>query len=187
MDLEGAVCAPCLADPPRHDGIRAVVAYGDVARTIILKLKHGRRPGIAKSLAVLAAPQMRELEEAIFAPVPLHRWRLWMRGFNQSLLIAQNLKLPTGAVVLPDLLIRTKATPMMRGLSRRERAKNVAGAFAVNQRYQAILKGRAVCLVDDVYTSGATVNACAAILKKAGASKVVALCWARVLEDDATY
>jgi ComF family protein len=186
MLIGGQECAPCMANPPKHDGVRAALAYGAASRAVVMKLKYGRRPGMARTIGALLERQLPGLEDALFAPVPLHRWRLWSRGYNQSLLIARRLPLKEKRQLLPDLLVRTRATPMLRGLGRLDRAKAVKGAFALNPKYREIVKGQVICLVDDVYTSGATVNACASALKRAGATRVIALCWARVLDEDQT-
>jgi ComF family protein len=183
MQLEGQQCGPCMANPPSHDGVWAAVGYGDVARSIVLKFKHGRRPGVAGTLARHLHHPQSQLPQAIYAPVPLHRWRIWSRGFNQSLLIAKGLNQDAWTALVPDLLIRKKATAMLKGLGSAARAKEVRGAFMVNPAHAEKVKGQAVCLVDDVYTSGATLNACAHALKKAGATHVYGLCWARVLHD----
>ena len=120
----------------------------------------------------------------LLIPVPLHRWRIWGRGFNQAALIAQALSRRTGVPVALDLLHRVKATPVLRGLGARGRTKAVAGAFAAAPHAREALKGRAVVLVDDVHTSGATTDACVRVLKRAGAVRVTVLCWARVLDPD---
>jgi ComF family protein len=175
-------CGACLADPPRFDRARAAVAYGEIPRKVALKLKYGGRPGVAETMARLMARHMpRELDGAILAPVPLHRWRIWKRGYNQAALIASALARRSGAPVLPDLLERTRATPYLRGMGPRERRETVRGAFRVAERRQGALAGRPVILVDDVFTSGATAGACARALKKAGAGEVSLLCWARVV------
>lgn len=178
-------CGRCLADPPRFDRLRAAVAYGDVARRVALKLKYSGRPGVAETLARL---MLRHLDaskgDALLAPVPLHRWRIWKRGYNQSALIASALSTHTGIPAALGLLRRTKATPPLRGLGRRERALTVRGAFEVPEEGRALLRGRRVILVDDVYTSGATAGACAGVLKRAGAARVEILCWARVVHLD---
>lgn len=179
---EDARCGTCLADPPPHDGVRAVLAYGDVARAVVLRLKHGRRIAMANIVAHHLARQVTDMGGALLVPVPLHRWRLWRRGFNQSLLIARGLARLTGLEVSPGPLVRRRQTPMLRGLGRAARAEVLRGAFAVPSDQKAVLAGRTVLLVDDVYTSGATAGACAKALKRAGAARVVVLAWARVLD-----
>jgi ComF family protein len=180
---EGAavLCGRCLAEPPAYDRLRAAVAYGDVARSVALKLKYGGRPGIAETVARFMQRHLDVAGAPLLAPVPLHRWRIWRRGYNQAALIASALARRAGLEARLDLLDRVKATPILRGLGPRERAEAVRGAFRVNQRRKGELKGRRIILVDDVYTSGATANACARILKRAGAGEVNILCWARVV------
>lgn len=180
-----AMCGACHADPPAFDRAAAAVAYGEVARTVALRLKYSGRPGVARMMAGQMARLVGDVPtDALIVPVPLHRWRLWSRGYNQALLIARGIADQAGLDCAPDWLIRTKATPVLRGLGRKERAKAVAGVFAVSAIGRRGVKGRAVLLIDDVYTSGATANACAKVLRRAGASEVRLLCWARVLRDD---
>ncbi len=180
---EDVRCGACLADPPPHDGVRAAVAYGDVARALVLKLKHGRRIGMARVIGQHMARGAAGEADAILVPVPLHRWRIWRRGFNQSALLAREIAKRSGQPVGTALVERRKATPMLGGLGRQARARALRGAFAVPSDRKAQLKGRTVLLVDDVYTSGATAGACAKVLKRAGAARVIILCWARVLQD----
>ncbi|APR54161.1 ComF family protein [Sphingomonas koreensis] len=179
-----AQCGRCLAAPPRHDGVRAAVAYGPTARTLALRLKYGGRTAYAATAARLMARLMPEGAE-LLVPVPLHRGRIWRRGFNQAALIARELSRRSDVPVELDLLRRVKATPVLRGLGARGRNKAVAGAFAAGAGARETLKGKAVVLVDDVHTSGATADACVRVLKRAGAAKVTILCWARVLDPDA--
>jgi ComF family protein len=179
-----AECGRCLADPPPFDRLRAAVAYGDVARTVALKLKYSGRPGVAETLARFMLRHAHAgggSGEALLVPVPLHRWRIWKRGYNQAALIASCLSRLTGTPAALDLLRRTRATPPLRGLGRRERALAVRGAFQVPDAAKAALRGRTIVLVDDVFTSGATAGACAKALKRAGAARVEILCWARVV------
>ena len=180
----GTVCGQCLAEPPAHDGVRAVVAYGPIARALVLKLKHGRKPGQAAIIAGYLARLTQADPAALLVPVPLHRWRLWWRGFNQSALIGRRVADLTGVPIAIDLLRRKRRTPLLRGLTRGQRARAVRGVFAVAPDAGSALRGRTIYLVDDVYTSGATANACARVLKRAGAARVVVLCWARVIRDD---
>jgi len=181
---EGAVCAPCLADPPRHDGIAAGTLYNDASRRLVLAFKHGKRIALAPMLARMIAARLPELEgEWLVVPVPLHPWRLWRRGFNQSALLAREIAASRGQQVLVDALVRRKPTPTLGGLGRAARARALSGAIAVNSRQAARLKGAKVVLVDDVMTSGATSNACVRALKRAGADCVIVACFARVLDE----
>ncbi|MEN3748746.1 ComF family protein [Sphingomonas sp. HF-S3] len=180
----GARCGECLADPPPHDGVRAAVAYGDVARHVALRLKYGGRTGHAGTMARAMTRLMPEGADLLI-PVPLHRWRIWGRGFNQAALIAAHLSRATGVAADPHLLLRPRATPVLRGLGPKGRAKAVAGAFALADGARDRLAGRHVVLVDDVHTSGATSRACARLLKRNGAASVILLCWARVLHEEA--
>ncbi|SEI73920.1 comF family protein [Sphingobium sp. AP50] len=177
---EGAECGACMADPPAWDGARAVLAYGDVARTVALRLKYGRRIGMAR---LIARQMLRHVgrEEAVIVPVPLHRWRLWQRGFNQSALIADHLGRMTGWRVDKRALQRVKRTAPLRGMNPAQRARTVRGAFALGPGHG--LRGRRVLLIDDIHTSGATAAACAKLLKRGGVAQVHLLCWARVLPD----
>jgi ComF family protein len=181
----GALCADCLAHPPRHDGVRAAVAYDDMSRQIALRLKYGGRIGLAK---LIARQLLRHLPvdrgNIIVTPVPLHWTRLWSRSFNQSALIGQELARLGGMRYCADLLIRKKRTPSLRGLSSKERRKTVAKAFVVNPANKIKLKGARVILVDDVLTTGATSEGCIKILKKDGAVWVQLFCWARALRGE---
>jgi predicted amidophosphoribosyltransferase len=159
-----AECAGCIAHPPAFDRMRGAVGYGETARAVALKLKYGGRIGVA-----------------LLAPVPLHRWRIWKRGYNQAALIASALGRRTGIPVELELVERIKATPPLKGMGARERALAVRGAFRVAAARKERLRGRRVILVDDVFTSGATASACAAVLKRAGAARVDIICWARVV------
>ena len=175
-----AICAQCLQSPPDHNGAYASVVYGEVARNIALKLKHGRRIGLAKLIAKLMARRL-PAEPGIVVPVPLHRWRILQRGFNQSALVAGHLAKANGLPLEIDTLRRDRSTTLLRGYSAKERGKAVRGAFSIAPATRSRLQGKTVFLIDDVYTSGATANACAKTLKRSGASKVIVLCWARVL------
>jgi ComF family protein len=179
-----AMCGACHADPPSFDRGVAAVAYGDIARTVALRLKYAGRPGVAHVMAAQMARLVQTAPaDALIAAVPLHRWRLWSRGYNQALLIARALAMRTGHDCLPDAIVRTRATPVLRGLGRKARAKAVRGAFAVPAARAIAVEGRTILLVDDVFTSGATANACAKALKRAGAAKVWLVCWARVTRE----
>jgi len=121
----------------------------------------------------------------LLVPVPLHRWRLWSRGFNQAALIAQALGRVAGVAHDPFVLRRAKATAPLRGMGAKARARAVAGVFAIAPDRRERLRGRHVVLVDDIHTSGATSDACTRLLLRAGAARVTILCWARVLANEA--
>ena len=180
-----ALCAPCHAAPQPFDRARAVMAYGEVARTVALRFKYGRRTGLAQLIARHMARHLDEgdAREMLLVPVPLHRWRLWSRGFNQAALIATALGKATGAVPVNEALARVRRTPPLRSMGRKARQRLVKGAFAPGRAADR-LKGRHVVLIDDVWTTGATAAACARIIRRAGAARVDLLCWARVLDDE---
>jgi ComF family protein len=178
---EGAQCGACLAALPPWDGARAVLEYGEIARTIALRLKYGRRVGLARLIARHMVRHVRMEDAPVIVPVPLHRWRLWWRGFNQSALIADALARETGLAVDRHALLRVRRTQPLRGMNPKARAKAVQGAFALAVGHG--LKGRNVLLIDDIHTSGATAKACAQILRRGGAARVDLLCWARALPN----
>jgi ComF family protein len=176
-----ARCARCLADPPQHAGVYAAVAYGEIARGVALRLKYGGRTALAETVGRQMARLLPPGAE-LLVPVPLHRWRLWSRGFNQAALIAAAITRACGVPNDPLLLRRTRATPPLRAMGAKARARVVAGVFRVVDP-QTTLRGKSVVLVDDIYTSGATADACVRTLLRAGAARVAILCWARVLDD----
>ena len=181
---DNSLCGKCLAEPPMHDGVRAVVRYDDQSSLIAMRLKYGTRLGLARLIAEHLHKFVGECsDKAIIIPVPLHRSRLWRRGFNQSVLIGRELARCTGIRMDCNAIIRLKATPPLRGMSGKERRRTVDAAFALHSDARMTVAGKSVLLVDDVYTSGSTSNACARLLKRAGAEQVLVFCWARVISN----
>ena len=176
----GSRCADCRARPPRHRGVNAAVAYGPIARALALKLKYGGRMGVAGTMAALMIRHLPP-EADLLVPIPLHRWRLWGRGYNQAALITDAIASRAGLPWCRDALVRTRRTPVLRGLDGAARARAVAGALALRPEARGQVEGRQVVLVDDIHTSGATADAGTAALLDAGAAGVTLLCWARVL------
>ena len=178
---EGAVCHPCHTTPPLHEGITAATYYNDASRELVLALKRGGRIALAPLLARLMAARLEGVgADWLVVPVPLHRWRLWGRGFNQSALLAREIARRTGARLVVDGLIRVRHTRSLGGLGREERAATLSGAIAANRRQIHRLRGAKVLLVDDVLTSGATSDACIRALRLAGVEGVRIACFARV-------
>lgn len=179
-----ATCASCRAEPPCHDGIAAATIYNDASRKLVLAFKHGNRIALAPMMARLMAARLSQVGDGwLFVPVPLHRWRLWRRGYNQAALLARELVRIRGGALLVDGLVRRKSTPMLGGLGRGARARALGGAICANPARVQQLRGADIVLVDDVLTSGATSDACVMALRNAGARKVIVTCFARVLDD----
>jgi ComF family protein len=182
LPLEGTeqeTCARCLAQPPRIARTRAAVAYDDVSRSLAIRLKYGRKVAIARMMARYMAPLVGVEGERVLVPVPLHRSRLWARGFNQSALVARELSRRLNLRTDPFALRRLRRTPPLKGMSALQRRKTVAGAFRVPDK--AAVAGKTVILVDDVLTTGSTAEACAKVLQRAGAARVELVSWARVV------
>jgi ComF family protein len=172
-------CGACIARPPRIQRTRSAVAYDELSRSLAIRLKYGRKVALARTMARYMAPLIRSDDDSILVPVPLHRGRLWQRGFNQSALVAAEMSRRTGIQSVSRLLKRVKRTPALKGMSIAQRKRTVAGAFSVDP--SAELAGRTVVLVDDVLTTGSTAEACAKALKRAGAERVELVSWARVI------
>ncbi|MDT0507882.1 ComF family protein [Novosphingobium sp. MMS21-SN21R] len=178
------ICAPCMTDPPRHAGIAAATLYNETSRALVLALKHGRRVGLAPMMARMITARLPVLDGPwLVVPVPLHRWRILKRGFNQSALLAKAIARSTDQRLVVDGLVRRKATPSLGGLNRKARARMLSGAIVPHPARSGTLRGANVLLVDDVMTSGATTNACIVALRKAGAASVRIACFARVLDE----
>jgi ComF family protein len=177
------LCAACHADPPAFDRARSVLRYDDASKKPILALKHADRldlvPAFARWLDRIGREMMAEAD--VLVPVPLHRRRLWQRRYNQSALMAQKLAQLTGKPADPLVLERIRPTPSQGEMpSAKARRRNVRGAFRVAPGRVSAVKHRSVLLIDDVFTTGATVSACARALKRAGAKQVYVLTLARV-------
>jgi ComF family protein len=176
-------CAACLARKPAFDTARAILAYDDKSRSAILALKHADRldlvPGFARWLGRTGRASLEECD--LIVPVPLHRWRLWQRRYNQSAELARKLAATSGVACDPFVLVKSRATPSQGKMSSaKARRRNVQRAFLVPD--PARVKGKRIVLLDDVLTTGATAEACARALKRAGAARVHVLALARVVK-----
>jgi len=184
--VEMPICGACTIEPPVFARARAALRYDDGSRSMILRFKHADRTDISRTfgrmLETAGAELLRECD--LIVPVPLHRWRLLRRGYNQSALLAQALADGGKRHIIPDLLQRIQATASQQGLSGEQRKQNVhSHAFRLHPRYQARVDGRRILLIDDVLTTGATVTACTRVLMRGGAAAVDILALARVVKD----
>jgi len=181
-DLGGELeCAGCMSESPLYQHARSLVAYDEASRPLLLHLKHG--DGL--HLAPYFARWMKRLvptESDLIIPVPLHWTRLFRRSYNQASLLSNVLGKETNIKTIPDALIRTRKTVSQGGLTKSERMKNIKGAFKANSKYLSDLKGRNILLIDDVFTTGATLVECTKVLKKAGANTIYLLTVARVVQ-----
>ncbi len=177
----GILSLEAIAEPPAYDRARGAVHYDEVSSTLIHGLKYGDRMDLAPVMGRWMAHAGAELlaDADALVPVPLHWRRLWARRFNQSAALAGIIATAGKVPVADRVLLRVKSTPQQVGLTRAERAENVQGAFRVGDRTQ--VAGRRLILVDDVLTSGATAEACARTLTRAGAARVDVLVFARVV------
>lgn len=184
LDLGGTLISPAaMADPPVFQRARAVCGYDETARALVHRLKYGDRIELALTMGRMMALSGRELlaEADLIVPVPLHRFRLWRRRFNQAAALAE---VVAGIQRLPvdlTVLARVRRTRPQVGLSRNERAENLQGALRVAASARHRLEGRRVLLIDDVLTTGSTANASARALLRGGASAVDLLTFTRVI------
>ncbi len=176
------ICGKCLTKKPSFDKAIAIFRYNHLLRKIIGSLKYRDQTFLAQKFArLLLAKSKSELADCDFiVAVPLHLKRLQKRKFNQAVLLAKNLvKLAPTKKFFPDFLVRTKNTKPQIELRKKERENNLKNVFAVNKKYRELVRGKKILLIDDVMTTGATVENCAKTLKKCGARKVVVLTIAR--------
>jgi ComF family protein len=177
-------CGACLANPPHFDTARAHFLYEGPIRELIHTFKYNRLTHLRKPLALLALAEAGDVMNhapQLIVPVPLHRSRLRERGFNQAVLIGQTLSRRLSLPMQPDALARTRQTEPQIELSAAERRQNVKGAFSV--RKPDLVAGKRILLVDDVMTTGSTMDECARELKKAGAGMVLAVTVARTARN----
>jgi len=179
----GLLSMEAIANPPAYDRARAAVRYDDVARTLVQGLKYSDRLDLAPIMGRWMARAGRELlaDADALLPVPLHWRRQWARRFNQSAALAGVISALCNVPIVHGGLKRIRATPQQVGRSKTERADNVQGAFRVPAERKADIAGRRVILIDDVLTSGATVDACARALLRAGVAHIDVLVFARVV------
>lgn len=185
--LTDPLCPRCLEEPPAYDRARSALRYDERSSRLVLGFKRGARfEGVDAFGRWLARAGAELLPEAdLILPVPLHRWRLLHRGFNQAAVLARALAREAGRPWSPSVLVRHRATRSQQGLHARDRAQNItARSFVVGPRHLAAVAGRRMLLVDDVLTTGATLGACTAALRHAGAAAVDVVTLTRVVRDE---
>ena len=184
----GILSMEAIADPPAYQRARAAVRFDDMSRALVHALKYGDRLDLAPMMGRWLSQAGRELlaEADVLMQVPLHWRRHWARRFNQSAVLAAAVSKASGVPIAARALKRVKFTAQQVGLSRTQRAANIQGAFRVPPDGKAEVVGRRLVLVDDVLTSGATVEGCAKALLRAGARNVDVLVFARVAEGGRT-
>lgn len=184
----GMLSMEAIADPPAYNRARAAMRFDEVSRALVHGLKYGDRLDLSPMMGRWIYHAGRELlaDADALVPVPLHWRRLWARRFNQSAMLAAAVSAESGVPIATGVLKRVKATAQQVGLSRAERAANVQGAFRVPKESRGAVAGRRLVLVDDVLTSGATLEGCARALLRAGAANVDALIFARVADPART-
>lgn len=179
-----SLCALCLTNPPPFLSARSALVYDDASRDLILKFKHGDHlqaiPTLVGMMMHCGADMIDHAD--VIVPVPLHHWRLLRRRYNQAALLGWGLAKETGKICIPDALLRIRHTPSQGHMKAREREKNVRDAFKVHPRHINKITGKTILLVDDVYTTGATVRECTQSLLDAGAKAVYVLAVARVVK-----
>lgn len=178
------LCGACLARPNDFTCARSLFRYDDASKPLILAFKHGDRLDHAPAFARWLDRTGRALfaDAELLVPVPLHRWKLWRRRYNQSAVVAERLSKLSGVPHDPLALEKRRATKSQGEMpSAKARRRNVLNAFRVPPEKESQVRGRNVLLIDDVFTTGATLNACARALKRAGAARVDALTLARVV------
>jgi ComF family protein len=186
VDYGGPLLSPAaMADPPVFERARAVARYDETVQALVHRLKYGDRIELAKAMARMMTRAGAELlaEADLVVPVPLHRWRLWRRRFNQAMALAGGIAAAGKLPCDPLLLARVKHTDSQVGLSKAQRHENLQGAFRVPEGAKPRLKGKRVLLVDDVLTTGSTANAASRALLRGGARAVDVLAFARVVTE----
>jgi ComF family protein len=186
VDLGQPLLSPAaIADPPVFGRARAVAEYDRTASLLVHRLKYNDRLELARAMGGMMTRAGAELlgKADVIVPVPLHRWRLWRRRFNQAMALARTVSEESGVTCDPFLLARVKRTRRQVGLTKAQRQENLQGAFRVPPEAKARLKGKRVLLIDDVLTTGSTANAASRTLLRAGAASVDILAFARVVQE----
>ncbi|MBL8640531.1 MAG: ComF family protein [Alphaproteobacteria bacterium] len=190
LDMKGLnpddfLCTDCISSTRAFDQAKSLFVYDDGSRKMILSFKHGDAIHLHTTLAPLLCKTGVEFlsPDSIIVPVPLHWMRLVKRRYNQAAILGNEVAKLSGLTCWPDALIRTRPTPPQGHKTAKDRKQNVSGAFDINPPYTKKLSGREIVLIDDVFTTGATLEECSKVLKTAGARSVNILTLARAVKE----
>lgn len=177
------ICLKCLSTPPSYDLARTVLRFDEHSKKLIHNFKYYDSTFIASDFAkIIAKMHQKILSKADYViPVPMHKWKRLFRFYNQAQVLASEISKELNIKMLPDILLKTRYGKSQTGLSKKQREENLRGTIAVDKQKKLLLKEKIVILVDDVMTTGSTVNLCASKLKRAGAKEVIVICLARTL------
>jgi len=179
-----SVCGDCFAYPPEFTSLRSALVYDENISPLILGFKYGDKLHAKNTFAKWMIRAARDTlpDCDLIIPVPLHYSRLWKRRYNQAGEIGKEISVQTNITFIPDVLKRNRFTQTQKGLTTKQRQDNVKSSFKVRPLYLNQIKGKKIIIIDDVYTSGATLNECAKTLNKQGAKTIHALTLARVVK-----
>lgn len=181
---DSMICGNCVKNEMHFDNSKSVFRYGEVSKILVHKLKYSDKLHVAKYLATLMFKKIQS-EKGKFdfiIPVPMHRKKLRSRFYNQAALIARHLSSLSSIPFLPNGLSKTLNHPPQTGLRRELRKNNVKNSFAITKKYVNLIAGKNILLIDDVYTTGSTVNECSRVLKNALCAHITVVTAARVIE-----
>lgn len=180
-ELHDAICGQCIKRDPVYDRLISVMKYDEYSKKIIHRFKYQDKLEITQYLSDLMLGAAKEIigEIDYIIPVPMHRYKLLKRGFNQAALLARVIARKAKKKYLPDLLIKVKNSKPQIGLNKNEREKNVKNAFKINESYNDLLENKSILLIDDVITTGATIEECCHVLRQIRRSKIYILSLAR--------
>ena len=183
IDLIGSECLECISKKPYFDKAISIFVYDDFSKKMILKFKHSDATYFSEMFAnwMYRAATLEIESSDLIIPVPIHLLKRFKRKYNQSELLSQKISKISKVAYEPRILKKIKQTSPQEGLSGNQRRKNVIGSFGIDKKYEHLLKDKRILLIDDVFTTGSTVNECSKILKKHSAKEVIVLTLTRVI------
>lgn len=180
---DDAICGSCAQNRPEYFKAISVLKYDEFSGKLISNFKYFDQTHLTKYFSKIMNEAAQHVLPDIdyIAPVPLHKFKIIKRKYNQSALLAKQIAFLNNKKLLLNLLIRSKNSKAQAGLQKNQRLKNVVGIFRINQKFLDKVKDKNILLIDDVITTGATVNQCAKVLKKSGVNRVYVLTLAKTV------